>query len=200
MRLRQEEVQENRRKIVDTAGRLFRERGFDGVGVAELMAAAGFTHGGFYNHFPSKEALATVASTEGLRRSKERLAADLEREGLPALRSYLEEYLSLRHRDHPDSGCTLSALSADAGRQGREVQASFARGLRETLLLISGVLGRRGRRKTESTRREAVRTFSEMVGAMVLSRAVKDGDPALSEEILASSRKALSEVATQPHR
>jgi len=59
MRLKQEEVRENRRKIIDTAGRLFRKRGFDGVGVAELMAAAGFTHGGFYNHFPSKEALAT---------------------------------------------------------------------------------------------------------------------------------------------
>jgi len=192
MRLKQEEVRENRRKIVDTAGRLFRERGFDGVGVAEVMAAAGFTHGGFYNHFTSKEALATAASAESLRRSNDGLASELERGGLPGLRSYLGRYLSPRHRDHPDAGCTLAALSADAGRQGPEVQASFARGLRAQLSLTARVLAARGRRrKAEQAHQEALRTYSEIVGALVLSRAVKDADPALSKEILAASRKHL---------
>jgi TetR/AcrR family transcriptional repressor of nem operon len=195
MRLKQEEVRENRRKIIDTAGRLFRKRGFDGVGVAELMAAAGFTHGGFYNHFPSKEALATAASAESLRRTNDGLAARLDHGGRSALRSYLGQYLSPWHRDHPDAGCTLAALSADAGRQGREVQESFAQGLRQVLSLTAGVLSGRGRRrKLERAHQEALRTYSEIVGAIALSRAVKDADPALSEEILAASRRALVEA------
>lgn len=95
-----------------------------------------------------------------------------------------------RGDDHPEAGCTLAALSGDAGRQGPEVQATFAQGLREVLSLAAGVLaGRGGRRKP--ARDEAVRTYSEIVGALVLSRAVKDVDPALSEEILTASRKAL---------
>jgi TetR/AcrR family transcriptional repressor of nem operon len=192
MRLTQEQVQENRRKILETAGRLFRERGFDGVGVAELMAAAGFTHGGFYNHFPSKEALTAEVSSEALALSRESLARTLEEGGKPALRRYLGDYLSARHRDHPEEGCALAALSTDAGRQGPEVQGRFARGLREVLSLVTGVLGGEGRRKSGAARQEAVRTYSEIVGAMVLSRAVAAADPALSQEILETSRKALS--------
>ncbi|HET6980627.1 MAG TPA: TetR/AcrR family transcriptional regulator [Myxococcaceae bacterium] len=192
MRLKQAEVQENRKKILDTAGRLFRKRGFDGVGVADLMAAAGFTHGGFYNHFPSKEALASAAAADSLGRSHRDLGSELERGGRRALRGYLGRYLSPGHRDHPEAGCTLAALSADAGRQGTEVQSSFASGLREALSLVTGVLaGRGGKRRLELAREEALRTYSEIVGALVLSRAVKDADPALSEEILAASRKAL---------
>jgi len=193
MRLRQEQVQENRRRIIETAGRLFRERGFDGVGVAELMAAAGFTHGGFYNHFPSKEALAAEVSGDSLARSNESLAAALEEGGKPAFRRYLGSYLSAKHRDDPAAGCTLAALSSDAGRQKPEVQTCFARGLREVLSLLIGVLGARGGRgKSGVARQEAVRTYSEIVGAMVLSRAVAAADPALSQEILDASRKALS--------
>ena len=118
MRISKEEAAANRAKVLAAAARLFREKGVDGIAVAELMQAAGLTHGGFYNHFPSKEALATAASAESLRRSNDGLAAALEEGGLSALRSYVGQYLSPRHRDHPDTGNTLAALSADAGRQG----------------------------------------------------------------------------------
>src|SRR5260370_17580808 len=77
MRLTQEQATENRQRIIETAGRLFRESGFNGVSVADLMKAAGFTHGGFYNHFPSKEALAASAALPGLQRSNATLTGPL---------------------------------------------------------------------------------------------------------------------------
>ena len=143
MRLTQKQARQNREAILDAAGRLFRARGFEGVGVAELMEAAGFTHGGFYNHFPSKESLAAEVSAASIARSNERLATSLEQLGEPGLRAYLSDYVSKRHRDNPGAGCTLAALASDAGRQGRDIQARFAAGLRGVLTILTGFLGRR---------------------------------------------------------
>jgi TetR/AcrR family transcriptional repressor of nem operon len=191
VRLTQKQARQNREAILDAAGRLFRERGFGGVGVAELMEAAGFTHGGFYNHFPSKESLAAEVSAESIARSNERLATSLEELGEPGLRGFLSDYVSKRHRDNPGAGCTLAALASDAGRQGRDIQARFAAGLRDVLTILTGFLGRRASpRKLAKARQEAVRTYSEIVGAIVLARSVATADPVLSQEILEASRKA----------
>ncbi|WP_224248931.1 TetR/AcrR family transcriptional regulator [Hyalangium gracile] len=193
MRLTQEQAAENRRKILETAGRLFRERGFDGVGVADLMKAAGFTHGGFYNHFPSKQALAAEACSGAFERSASKLACELEQAPARAWRDFLEHYLSPEHRDDPGQGCTLAALAADAGRQGKEVQESFSEGLEKVFALAQEHLSTAApdkRKGTEaSTRERAIQMMSEVVGAVVLARAVAEADPELSDEILEASRR-----------
>lgn len=110
MRVTKAQAERNRAHIVATAARLFRERGYDGVGVAELMAAAGFTHGGFYKHFRSKADLMAEASASGLSQTAART------EGVDAA-EFVERYVSREHRDGRGDGCTIAALSGDAARQ-----------------------------------------------------------------------------------
>ena len=136
MKLTKEKAAENRQSIIETAGRLFRERGFDGVGVADLMKAAGFTHGGFYNHFPSKAALAAEAASLGMKRSTSKLLDTLmneERPGSSGLAKHVEHYLSHEHRDDRAGGCTIASLASDAARGNRAIQAGFALGIDEEL-------------------------------------------------------------------
>src|SRR5688500_1398649 len=119
MKVTKAEAQANRAHIIETASALFREHGYDGVGVAELMASAGFTHGGFYKHFRSKadlmaEAAAstisqTVANSEGLN-----------------LAEFFKSYVSRKHRDARGGGCTMAALCGDAARQSDDIKATFA--------------------------------------------------------------------------
>src|SRR5688572_23380399 len=104
MKVTKTQARENRARIVETASVLFRERGYDGVGVADLMAAAGFTHGGFYKHFGSKADLMAEAAASGFSQSVANFA------GVDAA-TFVKEYLSRKHRDAPGDGCTLAALS-----------------------------------------------------------------------------------------
>jgi TetR/AcrR family transcriptional repressor of nem operon len=187
MRLTKEQALANRSAIVDAAGRLFRERGFDAVTVADLMEGAGFTHGGFYNHFPSKEALAVEVASASLRRATEGLPQAPE--GAKALAGYVSGYLSPTHRDDPARGCTLGALAADAGRQGKEMQACFAEAIAGSTKVLAEHLAKASGTKGKRARAQALRTWSEMVGALVLARAVVAADPELSDAILEASRK-----------
>jgi len=192
MRLTKEQAAENRRHILETAGRLFRERGFDGVGVADLMKEAGFTHGGFYNHFDSKEALAAEVIAGALGSANAALAGELRQSRARAWKRFIEHYLSLEHRDDPASGCTVAALAADASRQGPEVKASFTCGFEEVLGIITDHLAETTPDVSPAARREqAVRLWSEVVGAVVLARAVAESNPRLSKEILDTSRRKL---------
>src|SRR2546428_4614266 len=122
MRVTKAQAQANRARIVETASTLFRERCYDGVGVADLMAAAGFTHGGFYKHFDSKAELMAEAAASGLSQS---LASS---EGLDAT-EFFKIYLSRKHRDARSTGCTMAALCGDAARQSKDVKATFAAGI-----------------------------------------------------------------------
>jgi len=183
MRISKEKAAEHRRAIVEAAGRRFRGRGFDGVAVADVMKEAGFTHGGFYNHFDSKEALAAAACHDEIGRANLGLATELGRKGRPWER-YRDQYLSAEHRDDPAHGCPVSALAADVARQPRTVQASFAAGVAAVLDTLAAHFARSSR----DPRRRALREYSEMIGALILSRAVADADPALADEILAASR------------
>jgi TetR/AcrR family transcriptional regulator, transcriptional repressor for nem operon len=191
MRLTKEQATENRQSIIETAGRLFRESGFNGVSVADLMKAAGFTHGGFYNHFPSKEALAAEAALSGLQRSNATLTETLmDQAGSnhSALVPFIESYLSSAHRDNRADGCTIASLASDAARQDEQVQASFAQGIDEELDILASYLAKTPAQDQDdlpaSARERAVQMLSELVGAIILARAVAQANRPLSDEIL----------------
>jgi TetR/AcrR family transcriptional regulator, transcriptional repressor for nem operon len=183
MKVTKAQAQANRARIVETASRLFRERGYDGVGIADLMAAAGFTHGGFYKHFPSKADLMAEAATCGFAQSDDRSR------GADAV-EIVKQYLSRAHRDAPAQGCTLAALSADAARQPESVKASFAAGIDVLLTSLASHAGapEEGKRKRE-LRALRIEVLAQAVGALVLSRACPDDSP-LADEILSVCRTA----------
>ncbi|NCF08715.1 TetR/AcrR family transcriptional regulator [Kosakonia sp. MH5] len=174
MKVSKEQVRENRTRIVETASELFRERGFDGVGVAELMSAAGLTHGGFYKHFGSKADLMAEAMNCGFTRSAESTAGvDRER--------FIEYYLSRPHRDDMGKGCVMSALGADTARQSESIRETFAAGIERQLAVLEN---------EHETRADLIDTIAHLVGALVLSRACPDNS-ALADEILDVCRMRL---------
>jgi TetR/AcrR family transcriptional regulator, transcriptional repressor for nem operon len=173
----------NRARIVETAATLFRERGYDGVGVADLMAAAGFTHGGFYKHFGSKTELMAEAAASGLSQ------ALANTEGLDVAQ-FFKLYLSREHRDARSAGCTMAALGGDAARQSEDVKATFAAGIESTLAALASkgaMLGHMDQRKMRAT---MIDTLAHAVGALVLSRSCPDDSP-LSDEFLNVCRKQI---------
>jgi TetR/AcrR family transcriptional repressor of nem operon len=185
MRISKAQAQENRERVVATASALFRANGFDGVAVGDLMKAAGFTHGGFYNHFGSKEALAAEAlggAWEEMGRERAR-ARDL-----PQL---LKRYLSWPARQAPAKGCPAAALAGDVGRQSRAVKAVFADGLEGMIQSIEEGLPKGG---DGPARERAVNLVARMVGALMLSRAVPDDHPLALELLNATLRGALREA------
>ncbi|WP_413529717.1 TetR/AcrR family transcriptional regulator [Rahnella inusitata] len=167
MKVSKEQVRENRMRIVETASELFRERGYDGVGVAELMSAAGLTHGGFYKHFGSKADLLSEAMSCGFTRSAESTAG-VNRE------KFIQYYLSRQHRDDRGKGCVMSALGTDTARQSESIKATFAAGIERQLAVLGNDNG---------TRADLINTIAHLVGALVLSRACPDNS-ALADEIL----------------
>jgi TetR/AcrR family transcriptional repressor of nem operon len=179
MKVSREEAAASRERILDAASTLFREHGLDGIGVADLMKSAGLTHGGFYGHFTSKEALMAQACDRALARSVaywDKLAAGAEGKPLSAL---TRSYLSTRHRDNPGAGCAVAALGADVPRHGAAVRHSITEGVRSLVAILARVVPGRTR---AAKRRAALAAYASMVGALVLARAVDD--PALSKEIL----------------
>lgn len=175
MKVTKAQAQANRAHIVETASSLFRERGYDGVGVADLMAAAGFTHGGFYKHFGSKTDLMAEAASCGLAQSAE-AAADMD------LADFLSHYLSREHRDAPGKGCTMAALCADAARQPASVKAAFAAGI-EAQVSNPGPHGQPDEKAGTELRARRIALMAQAVGAVVLSRSCPDDAP-LADEIL----------------
>jgi TetR/AcrR family transcriptional repressor of nem operon len=190
MRVSREKSAETRERILDVAATLFREKGFDGIGLAEIMQAAGLTHGGFYKHFGSKDDLEAQATGVALARN----AADWRRlfEGAAArpLSAFIDEYLSPHHRDDLGKGCAIAALGADVARQGERVRSALTGGLEPFLQLLSNAIP--GRSKAVR-RRKAIVTMAELIGTLILARAVDD--PALSDEILAATSLNLSGVS-----
>lgn len=179
MRVSRQQAAASRERILDTASRLFRERGLDGIGVADLMKGAGLTHGGFYGHFASKEDLMAQACARSLEASVQRWvrkAALGPREGLAAI---VKSYLSTQHRDSPGTGCTLATLSGDVARQGAAVRGTATEGVQALVETLTRLMP--GRTKPVR-RKKALAAFATMVGALVLARAVDDAK--LSKQIL----------------
>jgi len=183
MRVSKEQAAENRRRIVEVAGALFREKGFNGIGVADLMKEAGLTHGGFYGHFASKDDLAAEACTGTLATAAERWERLAREKPEEALATIAGNYLSAKHRDKPATGCPIAALGVDAARQDGPVRRAFTEGLRPFIDTLTNLLP--GRSKA-ARREKALATLSGLVGAVILARAVDD--PALSDEILAAAK------------
>lgn len=182
MKITKAQSQENRARIVETASTLFRERGFDGVSVADLMVAAGLTHGGFYKHFGSKADLMAEATAQGL------VAKMSEYQDLDTA-EFIARYLSREHRDERGVGCTMAALSGDAARQPPAVQAAFASGIASMLAAVERGAMAAGAEQG-AARAKAISLFSQMLGALMLSRACPDDSP-LSDEILDVCRRQI---------
>jgi TetR/AcrR family transcriptional repressor of nem operon len=179
MRVTREKAAENRERIVAAAAQLFREKGFDGVGVDAIMEGVGLTHGGSYRHVRSKDDLAAEAVALGLAASAEKQSA------YTSLSDLVSGYLSAAHRDDRGGGCVIAALGCDIARQGTEVRRGLTAHVRAHLDRLASWIGGRS---AAARREQAIMTFSGLVGAMVLARAVDD--PALSNEILAAARAA----------
>ena len=183
MKVSRDQAARNREKVIDAASRLFRARGVEGVGIGEVMRECGLTHGGFYNQFESKEALAAEACVASLANSASRwreLTAQADGGGARA--AIATNYLNARNRDAPETGCALIALGPDAARRGGDLAGAFRDGF-ETLAAILQ------QAEPGMERQAALAQMAQMVGAMVLARGV--ADPALSDEILAATRQAL---------
>lgn len=189
MRVSREKAAENRERIVGIASRLFRERGFDGVGVDSIMRGAGLTHGGFYGHFGSKDDLAAEAVARALERSLER------QKRFTDLGDLVSDYLSERHRADRANGCIIAALGADMVRQRRGVRQGLTAHLRAWLDRFAHLL-RDG--TAASRRKRAIATLAGIVGALTLARAVDDR--ALSKEILAAARDAFGKAQPADRR
>ena len=192
------QVTKNRQAIVDTAARVFRERGVDGVGVADLMKEAGFTHGGFYNHFASKDALAAEACACAFEHGAATLRAAIDADadgGTGGLRALMEDYLTPEHCSQPGTACPTASLAVDAARQGHEMQIAYARGVEEFIDAIAMHLSTiaAAAHNGLDARENAIARLAGLVGTLVLARGVGPANPALSSEILAAGRKHLAE-------
>jgi TetR/AcrR family transcriptional repressor of nem operon len=185
VRVSREQFTENRQRILEAAGRLFREKGLEGVGVDGIMNEAGLTHGGFYGHFASKADLAEQACAAALGRSTAKWEALTHGPPEAGLAEIVRSYLSKRHRDDPGSGCVFAALGAEVARRSDAVRATVTKGVQAQLGILERVAGGRSKPKR---REKAIGALSGLVGAMVLARLVDD--PALSNEILAGAAAA----------
>ncbi|HEY4044176.1 MAG TPA: TetR/AcrR family transcriptional regulator [Rhodopila sp.] len=192
MKVSREQAIENRERIVQVAAALFRERGFDGIGVADLMKGAGLTHGGFYGHFASKEDLATEACRRALDTSLQKWSAEIEKAPGEAFSKIVNNYLSEAHRDDPGNGCLVAALGSDLGRQARPVRRLVTEGVHafvgQLMRLVPG-------KSKSARRRKALCDFAAMVGAMTIARAVDD--PGLSKDVLVAVASLLSDPSKE---
>ncbi|MGA8048427.1 MAG: TetR/AcrR family transcriptional regulator [Dermatophilaceae bacterium] len=172
-----EHKQATRRRIVETAGRRFKRDGIDGSGIAVLMADAGLTNGAFYAHFESKDDLVATVVGDQLGRQASQLS------GLPAGRAGLEtfvgEYLSPAHRDHPDVGCPSAALLDEVGRCTEATRKAYTAG---ATAILDEICTRLSPDDPESARGSALALFTILVGSMQLARAVSDTN--LSDAVL----------------
>ena len=184
MRVTREQADAHREKILEVAGTLFREHGFDGIGVADIMKRAGLTHGGLYGHFESKDDLAAEITARVLGRDGwlERLTGRAD----PSVTDVVRAYLSTRHRDNAGHGCLFAALGSEVVRQPRSIRRAFTEGLRLRMEALRRVMPGRS---IAVRRQKAMATMAGLVGALMLSRAVDDPD--LSDEILEATAVSL---------
>ncbi|MBL8771521.1 MAG: TetR/AcrR family transcriptional regulator [Phenylobacterium sp.] len=178
MRISKAQAQANRDRVLAAAAEMFRAHGFEGVSVGELMSAAGFTHGGFYNHFGSKEALAAEALSAAWTQM------EAERARAADLAQLLDGYLSPAARGAPGRSCPAAALAGEVSRGPPAVRAAFAEGLERMIAEVEGGLSG----ESAERRSRAVALVSGMVGALMLSRAVPEASP-LADELLAATRR-----------
>jgi TetR/AcrR family transcriptional repressor of nem operon len=185
---------ETRRKVVKAAAAAVRAKGPDGVGVAEIMAEVGLTHGGFYAHFPSKEALVAAAVSEAFdqgRRRFGRITGELT--GIEAFAAFVDSYVTMDHRANPQRGCPLATIASDLPRQGLSVRAAFDVGVNGLISRIAAWLPGDDAGERQDLAGSLV---AEMAGAVSLSRAVSDD--AIAARFLDQSRRRIRARAGIP--
>ncbi|MDB5431548.1 MAG: TetR family transcriptional regulator [Caulobacter sp.] len=199
MRYAPDHKEKTRERVLAVASRALKRDGAGALGVAGVMAEAGLTHGAFYAHFPSREALIAEALDAALAEMKARYFSVIE--GKPparALSDYIDFYVSRRHRDHPGDGCILTALGSDIARLSDPARDAFARGHAQLARALTNLLDAS---VTDDLETLALSMTAEMVGAVTLARAT--ADPIHSDRLLAASRAALKAragVAEEPAR
>jgi TetR/AcrR family transcriptional repressor of nem operon len=178
MRVTREQFEENRRRIVEAAVRLFRERGFEDVGVAEIMKAAGLTHGGFYGHFQSKDDLVAQAAAEASRPVLEQWRRIADARGPDALHDLARIYLSERHLEGVGEGCVIAALGPEIARRP-QARGGVTASIKAVVEVLDSVTP--GASSAER-RRKAIAAYASWIGALVLARVSEDPD--FSSEVL----------------
>ena len=186
MRVSRIQAAENRQTVINVASRLFRERGFDGIGLKDLMKGAGLTQGAFYKQFASKDDLAAQASRRALESASRRWSAAAAANPKDPLGAVIAFYLSTGHREERMDGCPVVALGSDAARQGSDVKASFEAGIKSYLEMLGRWIGETD---GEDSSDKAMAILSTMVGALVLSRAVNN--KRLSKRFLQAAAKSV---------
>ncbi|MEH2541764.1 MULTISPECIES: TetR/AcrR family transcriptional regulator [unclassified Bradyrhizobium] len=186
MRYSKEHKQETHARIVKKASVRLREKGAHGIGVADLMKEAGLTHGGFYAHFDSREALVIEAFAYAMDRSVEhwrKIAAETPPE--KRLSTIIDSYVSTVHRDDPGRGCAVTTLGAEIVRESAKTRKAFAAKLEQLIDVIADQIPDVPRK---TARRQAMGTLATMMGTLVMSRVAGSGE--LSDEILVAGREA----------
>ena len=177
MRYPKDQKQATRQRILEAAGRRFKQDGIDGAGVAAVMSDAGLTNGAFYAHFASKDDLVATALADQLREQRAGLSAQAP--GRAAVEQYVREYLSVQHRDHPGDGCPSAALLDEIGRCTDATKQAYTEGL---LAVIDDIAARLAPDDPQSARVKTLSVFALMAGTLQLSRALAGQQ--LADEVL----------------
>jgi TetR/AcrR family transcriptional repressor of nem operon len=184
LKVTKEKAAENHKAILLAASRLFREHGFDGVGVVEVMKAAGLTHGAFYGHFSSKSALAAEACKFAFDELLEAWTPDI------TVSDYIDRYISVLHRDKVANGCPMASFASEIDRQEKPVRQQFAKGVEGYIGKISDRLTADGTKNLHA-RKKAAAILSAMIGSVVMARSMCSVDRQLSADILSEARRTV---------
>lgn len=183
-------------RLVEAAAARFKERGIDGISLADLMKDLQLTHGGFYRHFDSRDELVTEALELALDQSGQTMREHLFDAGKPDLSGFVDFYLNEAHRNGRAGGCAVAALAGDAPRKNADVQAQFRRQIESNIETLRAALSPGG--SAADTRATALLVLSALYGALMMARAV--GDSSLSREILQAARKRIVNLGGSPKK
>ncbi|WP_198120737.1 TetR/AcrR family transcriptional regulator [Massilia rhizosphaerae] len=191
MRISKEKAADNRTALIRAASKLFRERGIDGVGVAEISKEAGLTHGALYAHFRSKEELALEALSYGLDEANSRMYSSTM-DGMPDLARFLDHYLALETRDDYGSRCAMAASASEIGRQDKAISARFAEGYMVMVRAFERQIAQNDPGGDALGR--AMVVVATLIGSLAVARGAAKGNPAVSEQVLAAARRHVDEL------
>lgn len=191
MRISKEKAAENRAALIRAASKLFRERGIDGVGVADISKEAGLTHGALYAHFKSKDELALAALSYGFEESRARMAAHGAGD-LPDFSRYLDACLSLDGRDDYAGGCPMAASASEIGRHDKGLSTRYADGYMSMVHAFERQIARQAPATDASAR--AMVAVAAMIGSLAVARGAAKGNPALSAQVLKATREMIDEL------
>lgn len=194
MKVSKQQAELNREAILNCAAKVFRERGFDGVGVSDLAKAAGLTHGGLYAHFENKEALALEATQRA--RAQQKVVLDTYASGRNRLKAIMEMYLSPSHRDNPGAGCPMAANATEVVRQSSELQQAFVEGIDDLIALVEAEIHDSSDAQTHAL---AVLTAATMLGGLTMARIYAKTAPVKSNDVLRILQSELLHLHAERH-